>query len=94
MALRSNDILVTLFASLAVWQSPAQSQPLAGNPTGGLAAIATVRGANTSHLWARTTLHHFVAVSNTAAVAFEACCLHLSETGDRLAAIAAVRQDV
>jgi len=50
--------------------------------------------AELTHLWARTTFHHFVAVSNTAAVTFEAGCLHLSETGDRSATIAAVRQDV
>lgn len=82
-------------ASLAVWQSSAcEFRPLAGNPTGGFAAIATVSGANASHLWARTTLFHSVAVSNTAAVTVEACCLHLSETADRSAAIAAVRQDV
>ncbi len=68
--------------ALPVWQSPAcEFRPLAGNPTGGLAAIATVRGANASHLWARTALHHSVAVSNTAAVTFEALLLALVQDG-------------
>ena len=95
MALRTIDVFSHTLASLAVWQSPAcKFPPLAGNPTRGLAAMATVRGANTSYLWARTTLHHCVTVNKTAAVTFQACCLQLSEKGDRSAAIAAVRQDV